>query len=334
MSIIVLENGLLDTVQDMGRYGFAQLGINHNGAMDTVAARTANYLAGNDANTPVIECHFHAATLLFNTAALIAITGADFGPAVNNTPVPLNTPLHIPAGAILKWEQLKGKYGARAYLAIHGGLKLDPWLNSYATNLKAKAGGYKGKALQKGDELFFNRLFEHTSDDLHILPWHADTGFIYAATDEIRIIAGNEYSVLNDCAQTILEGNSFTVSSQSDRMGYRLAGSPLQTMPDIPSMISAGVTRGTIQLLPSGQLIILMSDHQTTGGYPRIAHVISADLPKLAQVRINTPIRFVIISPAEAEALLLQQEHHLQQLKNACEHKWGLFKHLLPLQGK
>jgi antagonist of KipI len=314
VSIRILEAGILDTIQDLGRFGHADSGINSNGAMDTIAATIANYLTGNDANEAVIEMHYPASVIQFNTPALIAITGADFSPLINDQPVPVNTPILVPANAVLRFTKIK--QGARTYLAIKGGFNIPQWLGSYSTNLKAKAGGYNGRALQKGDELTLNTCLSF-QQDVRSLPWHADLTQFYKAANEIRIIKGSEHHFITECSATILAGNTFTVSHQSDRMGFRLNGSPLQQK-EHPPIISAAVTKGTVQLLPSGQLIILMADHQTTGGYPKIAHVISADIPSLAQTPVNTALRFQLTTIEEAESLLFQQYHHLQQLKNAC----------------
>lgn len=283
--------------------------------MDVVAACAANYLVGNNDHDPVIELHFPSAVMQFNTAALIAITGADLSPQINDMPVTINTPLMVPANAMLQFKKIRS--GARAYIAVRGGLHLSKWLNSYSTNIKAKAGGYKGRPFRKGDTVELNNRFCFTGETTRQLPWHADLHELYGRGDVIRIIKGKEYSMLTQCSETIIDGNTFVISHQSDRMGYKMNGSPLRPF-EQQEMISSAVTMGTIQLLPNGQLIILMADHQTTGGYPVIAHVISADLPKLAQMPVHTALRFQLVSLQEAEASLLKAAHHLHQLKNAC----------------
>ena len=159
-----------------------------------------------------------------------------------------------------------------------------------------------------------------------VLPWHADVAMFYDTGNTIRIIKGKEYDLLTDCSQTIIEGNTFSISVQSDRMGYRMNGSPLR-LADQQEMISSAVTRGTIQLLPNGQLIILMADHQTTGGYPRLGHVISADLSALAQMPLNAALRFRLVSLAEAGSLSLRHYHHLQQIKTACRFRLEQYLH-------
>jgi antagonist of KipI len=333
VSIRIIEAGLLDTIQDQGRFGHSASGINFNGAMDNVAASTANYLVGNDDDEAVLEMHFPAAVMRFDAPSLVAITGTDFTPQVNDQPLQPNTAVIVPATSILQFTKIKK--GARAYLAIYGGFDLPKWLGSYSTNLKAKAGGYKGRSLQKGDVLNAKRALPFNDvAGLKPLPWHADIAECYGTDNVARIIKGSEYDRFTECSETIFTGNSFSISPQSDRMGYRLSGSPLQSR-EQKQMISSAVTKGTIQLLPNGQLIVLMADHQTAGGYPKIGHVISADIPKLAQMQINTSLRFEIVSVETAEALLLKQHRHLHQLKDACLFRLQEFiGNVLPLRGK
>jgi antagonist of KipI len=324
MSIRIIEQGISDTIQDKGRFGYSDSGINFNGVMDPVAACVANYLVGNNENDAVMEVHFPAPVMLFDNPVMIAITGGDFSPVINDTPVPCNTAIMVPAASVLRFTKIK--WGARACLSVKGGFDLPRWLDSFSTNLKAKAGGMEGRTLKKGDIINLNTRLSFgegtgvrslSEKNIKPLPWHADITPVYTTGNIIRTIKGGEYIHLTECSETILDGNTFTISPQSDRMGFRLNGSPLQSK-EQQQMISSAVTNGTVQLLPNGQLIILMADHQTTGGYPKIAHVISADIPKLAQMQINTSLRFQFVSVEDAEALLLEQHHHLQQLKNAC----------------
>lgn len=317
MSIAIMTPGILDTVQDHGRQGYGSLGIQHNGMMDSASGCTANIVAGNVPGEALLEMHFPAASVRFDKSCIIGIAGADFSAHINSIPVPIQTPILVPEGAVLEFRQWKR--GARVYLAVGGGLNIKPWLNSASTNLAAGAGGYNGRALRGGDVIGFKQSMKLNTNQVRILPWHADLEAIHAA-GPIRFIRGSEYGLLTDCAETILEGNSFLVSAQSNRMGYRLTGTPLPVK-ETRSMISSGVTRGTIQLLPSGQLVILMADHQTTGGYPRIGHVVLADIPRLAQMPVNSSLRFEATSPENAETLLKTQNHHLQLLRSATSYR-------------
>jgi antagonist of KipI len=320
MSVVVIKQGLLDTIQDDGRFGFQHLGINAGGSMDLMASNLANILVGNERNAPVIELHFPASSFMFLQDCLIAISGADFNPLVNDAGIPMNTPVMILKDSVLKFSQLRK--GSRCYLAVHGGWNVDLWLNSYCTNLKVAAGGYKGKALKKNDELQIQRAKLKTHNlkgkPAAALPVKADISNLYSEENSIRCITGNEYEWLSDDAKNKFQSSSFKISPQSDRMGYRLEGVALEKGKE-KELLSSAVTRGTIQLLPSGQLIILMADHQTTGGYPKIAHVISADFPKLAQKQPNESIQFALVAHAEAEKKFLQQQEYLQHAEDSIK---------------
>jgi antagonist of KipI len=301
--IQVIQQGLLDTIQDNGRYGFQHLGINPGGAMDRVAMFVANSLVNNDVNEALIEMHFPASAYLFENGALIALAGADFGAMMNDQPINILQPIYMPAQSILRFT--KPVHGARCYMAVAGGLILDPWLGSYSTHLKAGAGGYDGRRLQKQDHLATRRIYK---GDFKILPFSADIRGLY--TDNIKVLPGSDWT-------PALLSSHFMLSEQSDRMGFRLKGDTLPVVHG-PERLSAGVTRGTIQLLPGGELIILMADHQTTGGYGRVAHVISADQPSLAQWSPQLPLKFEQVDQEIALQLLHDQQLHLQILRNAC----------------
>jgi antagonist of KipI len=308
--IQVVQQGLLDTIQDGGRYGYQHLGINPGGAMDRIALSVANSLVGNDANEAAIEMHFPASAFVFEADALIALSGADFGPTVNGLPISINKPVFISEYSVLRFTRPVS--GARCYLAIAGGLSLVPWLNSYSTHLKAEAGGFHGRRLLKGDRLAFREANHYAellkSRELWTLPWSPDLKGLYTDGNNIRVVD----------APVSLAETDFTLTEQCDRMGFRLRGKPLATL-HREERLSAGVSRGTIQLLPDGQLIILMADHQTTGGYDRIGHVITADLPSLSQLSPNQKIQFREVTHEIAVALFKEQDRHLQLLQNACK---------------
>ncbi len=318
MSLRITKHGLLDTIQDGGRYGYQHLGINPGGAMDCVAMRVANMLVGNDPAEAVIEMHFPAAEVQFEQTVLIALAGADLSAKINGEEMPLLHPVMIQKGSTLRFG--KQQTGARIYLAVQGGFIANNWLQSCSTNLKVKAGGYKGRALQKNDQLIFKEeqeyAFINKKHAFEIFPWQAKVSDLYHA-GAFRFIAGAEYELLNDASKQQLQTGSFIIKRESDRMGYRLQGEALQLVIQ-KEMISTAVTRGTIQLLPDGQLIILMADHQTTGGYPRVGHFISADISSLAQMRPGEKFSLQQVSIAEAEKAIYEQEMNLQQLQNAC----------------
>lgn len=318
MSLLVQKKGLLDTIQDKGRYGYQSLGINPGGAMDRIAMRVANALVGNKNNEAVIEMHYPAPILLFEESVLVSLAGADFTATCDGYAFPLQKPVLVRKGSVLQFE--KREKGARVYLAIEGGFAAEEWLGSCSTNLKAAAGGYYGRPLQKGDKLLQQKeIFYQPSQNNHsmeALPWQANTSEWYEK-ETIRFVKGKDYDLLTDASVKELENNLFTIGQESDRMGYRLLGPALQ-LKEKKEMISAAVTRGTVQLLPEGQLIVLMADHQTTGGYPVPAQVISADFSSLAQLQPGEKFRLKAVTMEKAMALYHQQEMDLQQLQNAC----------------
>jgi antagonist of KipI len=318
MSLKITKAGLLDTVQDIGRYGYQHLGINPGGAMDRFSASLANALLGKDLAAPVIELHFPASTFLFTQPSIICLTGADFTPTINGTLVPLNRPLFVNEETALSFTRPIN--GARCYLSLLNELLLQKWLGSYSTNLKASAGGYKGRQLQKGDELNFASLEKSfiTSDAFTPLPWHFNEA--PSASNDIGFIPGHEWNWLDTKSQTAFLNDRFAITPAADRMGYRLQGNTL-TQNGNEQLVSPAVSFGTVQLLPSGQLIVLMADHQTTGGYPRVAHIISAHLSTLAQKKPGEEIKFEMTGVGLAEEKYAAQQEHLKRLQNTCNLK-------------
>ncbi|MFL9481797.1 biotin-dependent carboxyltransferase family protein [Chitinophagaceae bacterium LWZ2-11] len=328
MSIKIIKAGVLDTIQDLGRFGYAHLGINPSGVMDTCAASVANILTGNNITEGIIELHFPSAELLFQQDALIALSGSDFNATINNVGVPLNVPIIIKQAGVLRFT--KKQTGARCYLSIRGGFDLPFWLNSLSTNTKAQAGGYKGRRLLKDDVIPFRNKIDYTKalrdHDFQTLPWKGYFTDFYYSSNLIRFTGGPEYTRLNTISQTLLTTTGFNITTQSDKMGYCLKGEEL-SLTDSSQLLSSTVTTGAIQLLPNGQLIILMADHQTTGGYPRIGNVVYEDIAKLAQMNPNQTIQFQKIALEEAETLLYKHRQYLQQLQNACNFRLQEYLH-------
>lgn len=321
MSLKIIKAGVFDTIQDLGRYGFQHLGINPGGAMDRFAAQAVNLLVGNHIGEPVIEMHFPASIFLFEQEAMLAIGGADFAATINGDEIPLWQPVIITKNSLLQFQ--KWKQGARCYLALREKLGVEKWLNSYSTNVKAAAGGFNGRALQKDDFISFKEKYNYADaindSDFVTLPWKADILWSETPINRIAVIQGNEWESLTEQSKSKFLTEPFVVDALADRMGYRLQGA-LQAK-ESDELVSSAVSFGTIQLLPSGELIILMADHQTTGGYPRIAHVASAHLATLAQRQTGDKIYFRLTDQKNAEELLLLQQQHLRQLKNACKFK-------------
>ena len=328
MSIKVFKAGILDTIQDMGRYRYQHLGINPGGAMDKFAAQVANMLVGNDIHAAVIELHFPAAILVFQQAALIALSGGDFSASINGEKIPSLHPVLLNKGSVLQFH--KAVKGARSFIAVQGGINVSAWLGSYSTHLKAGAGGCNGRALRKDDEISFKKNDALVSVlgeiEFLVLPWKADDKWEHNKGNEILILPGNELSSMTDKSKEKMFGLPFTITNQSDRMGFRLKNEPLLTMTN-EEIISSAVSFGTVQLLPDGQLIILMADHQTTGGYSRVGHVISAHHSVLAQMKAGEMIRFRLAHQQMAEELLIKQQQHLLQLQNACTFRLEQYLH-------
>jgi antagonist of KipI len=318
MSVKIIKAGIMDTIQDGGRFGYQHLGINPTGAMDKYAMQVANALVGNKPDEAVIELHFPASVFLFSKPSLIAISGADFSASINGEPVPVLHPVMVNKNDLLQFHRPVN--GSRSYIAVSGGFKLPGWMNSNSTNLKAAAGGYQGRKLQKDDELELNNgkfcCSMQKQEEFKILPWYADVQFADTGK-EINVLPGSEWNRLTEESVQAFCTTPFIITKQSDRMGYRLLNNPLATT-NTTEIISSAVCFGTIQLLPDGKLIVLMADHQTTGGYPRIAHVITAHHSKLAQMKAGDGIWFRLTDQQSAEELLVKQEQHLLQLQNAC----------------
>jgi antagonist of KipI len=316
MSIRILKPSLLTTVVSNGREGFRSLGIGSGGAMDKFAMHVANYLVGNVEDEAVIELGYSATEILFQQDQVVCITGKGFTVIIDELPIPLWKPFKIKDNAVLKIQ--KSMPGAWAYLSVHGGWKVEKWLGSQTTNLSAHAGGFHGRALQKGDVIEWNENKIHI-DETRVLPWGIsvnELNEIYAPK-EVRCLSSIETSLLSADSKKKFVSGEFTISSQSNRMGYRLKG-PTISLNEKMELISSPVDFGTLQLLPDGNLIVLMADHQTIGGYPRIASVIKADQPKLAQLLPGDKVNFKMIAVEEAEAELISREQRLQELKKNC----------------
>ncbi len=312
MTLRIVKPGMLTTVQDLGRFGYQRFGVNPNGAMDRAAARIANLLVGNQENAAVIETHFPAFEAVFERETVAAIAGADFSAEIDGIPIAAWSTVHAREGSTLRFRAKT--LGNRAYLAVQGGFEANIWLGSASTNLVAELGGYEGRKLAAGD-----RVHSASSRcDLRALHRRASPTLVplYRSFPTVRVVAGAEFSHLDDVSQKALIEHDFVVSTRSDRMGFRLDGQALSRN-DESEIVSSAVTCGTIQLLPDGSTILLMADHQTTGGYPRLAHVITRDLPLAAQLGPGDKIAFHIVDIEHAEALAAEFELDLAKFRVA-----------------
>lgn len=317
MSLEILKSGVLDTVQDLGRPGYGKWGIGPGGVMDAYAARVSNALVGNDHHAAILEMHFPAPAILFHRDALISLTGAEMTPALQGAEIPLWKPILVKAGSVLTF--LRRNKGARCYMAIRGGVDVPQWLGSRSTNLQINAGGFRGRALRRGDVIRWadDALPVTLSDATRVLPWSVNHAAVYSPDDEICFTAGHEWSWLSETSRGDMLTESFTIESCSDRMAYHLIHRTLGFLKS-GELLSSAVCGGTVQALPGGKLLILMADHQTTGGYPKIGHVATAHLPRLAQLNAGDRFRLKKISGEASEKMLLSLGGDLRDIGEAC----------------
>ncbi|WP_435355822.1 biotin-dependent carboxyltransferase family protein [Emticicia sp. SJ17W-69] len=269
-----IKKGILTTFQDLGKNGLRHLGVNPSGAMDKLAVSLLNILLQNHENEPVLEIHFPAPEILFEEDCIIIIGGADFMPMLDNQVIVNWKAIHVKVGSSLKFK--KRVSGNRAYLAK--------------------------KSLNENQFLpYLGNSFVRQVPNL-------------SKSVEVRFIKGNEYELLTEKSMQSLESQMFTISQNSNRMGFRMNAEPLEVEQKL-ELVSSAVDFGTMQLLPNGQVIVLMADHQTSGGYPRIGNIISVDLSILAQCGANDIVSFKAVSVEIAEELLILQEKEIQKLK-------------------
>ncbi|WP_108669154.1 biotin-dependent carboxyltransferase family protein [Peribacillus acanthi] len=318
MGVKVNKPGLLTTVQDMGRYGYQRDGIIVSGSMDLLSHRLANLLVGNDENEAALEVTQIGPSLQFLTNSLIAISGGDLSPTLNNHSISLNKPFFVEKGDILAFG--KALIGCRCYIAFKGGILVEKILGSKSTCLPARFGGFDGRPLLKGDVLpIVDVKFKEAPKINWLLsPNYSNNLF---ENQPIRFIRGRQYDYFDKGSIALLQSSSFTVTKDSNRMGFRLQGPQLHLLKK-QELVTEGVTFGTVQIPSNGQPIILMADRQTTGGYPKIAQIITTDLPRLAQRKPGDFITFKEISLDHAHQLALQQENEIRSLKKIILAKW------------
>jgi KipI family sensor histidine kinase inhibitor len=317
--IQVEQCGFLTTLQDTGRNGYLQYGVSKGGAMDSSAAQLANVLVGNDADETVLELTQSPHRFLFTADTVIAFAGGGLQPETEQQLLPLHKPLFIAAGTVVHCRQQSP--GFRLYMAVAGGFAADEFLQSSSTDLLIKAGGFDGRSLKKADTLLQKNKHNKLQQQLLQVLKAGATIELFQSNESImgttiRVLKGAEWNYLTDASATNFTQQAFTVTQQSNRMGYRLKTETLQTNQSC-DIISSPVTQGTVQLTSSGEMIILMADAQTVGGYPRIAQVCAADLSLLAQKKPGDAIQFQIVSLQEAEALYMKRAEDLKRVQDA-----------------
>jgi len=302
MSFIqVLAPGLLTTVQDLGRQGFGTMGVSPSGAADALSLRIGNLLVGNPAHAAALEMTLLGGAFQFPQGGVLALTGSDFGATLDEKPVELWTSFEARPGQILRLGPTRS--GARCYLCVRGGILVKDFLGSASTHLLSGLGGHEGRALRKGDELKIGEL--STSFRKRTLARKALERL--RPRKVLRVTPGPQSDWFPASAQQTFYANTYRVAEESNRMGLRLDGPPIPEGAH-GEMISEGVSLGAIQIAAGGLPIILFVEQQTTGGYAKIANVISSDLASLGQLRPRDEIRFERVHWERARALLIEQE--------------------------
>jgi len=306
-AIHVQAPGLLTTVQDLGREGFGAIGVSPSGAADRVSLRIGNCLVGNGEGAPALEMTLLGGTFAFPQGAVFALTGSDFGATLNDEALQLWTSYQARPGQVLRVGPTQS--GARCYLCIHGGIRVEPFLGSASTHLLSGLGGHQGRALRKGDVLEIGP----SSEPFGKSDVSAERLQHLSPRKVLRVTPGPQQDWFSESAHHAFFSTSYRVAEESNRMGLRLAGQPIDG-DSAGAMISEGVSLGAVQITTAGLPIILFVEQQTTGGYAKIANVISADFHSLGQLRPRDEIRFEPIDWNSARSLLVEQEKLL-----ACE---------------
>lgn len=305
--IEIITPGLLTTVQDFGRVGVMKNGFTQNGAMDRYSMTVANRLCGNCDSAPVLEMTVLGVTARFTQDTVICVSGADFGTKINDKPIKRNKAYKINNGDILSMGAAKS--GMRAYLAVAGGIVGEYVFGSASTNLKFAFGGHFGKKLQSGDVLSIGTgAFPLGEIDKWEIPESE-----YSKDAQLRVVLGPQNEMFTDEDIRLFLSQEYEVNAQSDRMGIRLSGEPLKSKNGM-DIISDGIVFGSVQVPNSGEPIILMADHQTTGGYAKIATVISVDLPRASQLSAGNTVRFKSVTVEEAEQEAKKQKRFFDNL--------------------
>lgn len=311
LGVEVISSGPLMSIQDLGRPEARRYGVSPGGALDPFALVVANQLVGNPPGAAGIEITAGGALLRLRRAALIALTGADLGASLNQRPMQLWTAVRAAAGATLELAGRRSSWGARAYLAIGGGIDVPPVLGARSTDLIGGFGGLHGHALHAGDLL---PLGQPSSEGAILVgqhwPDHARPA--YSAQPTLRFVPGPHLECFVPGSLEALAAATLQISGTSNRMGYRLEGLRLHYS-HLQNLLSLGVVPGTIQVPPDGMPILLMADAQTTGGYPIIGVLISADLPLAAQLLPGDSLRLTPTGLEEAYDALRDQTYALAQ---------------------
>jgi len=305
MSVIQVQSpGLLTTVQDLGREGFGPLGVSASGAADAISLRLGNRLVGNAEGAAALEMTLLGGAFLIPQGAIISLTGSDFAATLDGSPLSLWTSVEVKPGQTLRVGSTRS--GARCYLCVQGGIIVKPFLGSASTHLLSGLGGHQGRALRKGDALQIGPAtasFRERAVAARALER-------LSPRKVLRVTPGPQSDWFPESSRQLFYKSTYRVAEESNRMGLRLEGQHIAQRSS-GEMITEGVSIGAVQITAGGQPIILFVEQQTTGGYAKIANVISADLHSLGQLRPRDEIRFERVDWDTARSLLLEQEQLL-----------------------
>ncbi len=305
----IISPGMLTTIQDLGRFGYQAQGINTSGAMDDFALRVANILVGNPQGEACLEITLVGPTLVFHDDVIIAITGGDLGPCIDGFSVPMWESLYVKKGSTLSFSGIR--WGARAYISFQGGIFVDKVMGSKSTDVRAKIGGLEGRALKEGDRFFVGLPLDRSVVGRRI---PSDLLPLYSNHPTLRVVMGPEDDHFTPSSIELFLSQDWVVTENADRMGYRLEGEPLKHSDRGAEIISDGIALGSVQVPKDGKPIVLLKDRQAVGGYPKIATVISVDVPLIAQLKMNDRLNFKKVSLKEAVRELRDRERVLASL--------------------
>lgn len=309
MSIRIISPGALTTIQDYGRVGLCEIGFSPSGAVDFRSMELANILVGNEMGEAVLECTIIGPTIFFTRDNVIAITGAFMTPKVNDVEIPMNRAVTIKAGEVLSLGI--AATGCRTYIAFAGGLLIKECHGSKSTDLKCGIGGFLGRALKSQDEIDF----ANPTDKLKGMEKHVYKQMEAIASPRIiRVIMGPQDDYFTQEGIGIFLSSPYKLTNDSNRMACKLSG-PIITSKKTTDIISDGIALGSIQVSLNGQPMIMLSDRQTTGGYAKIATVISIDIPSIAQCKPGDTLIFKRISLETAHKLYKGHGKSMKKLK-------------------
>lgn len=309
-AVEVVDGGALTTVQDLGRYGYQRYGVPVSGALDQFAIRVGNLLVGNEESDAGLEVTFLGPTLRFHFDTIIAITGADLGPVLNGQPVPGWRSIAVPEGSTLSF--MGPRDGVRSYICVRGGIDVPVVMGSRSTFTRSQFGGYRGRPLAAGDMVSVgdadpNGVLPNRRVPIHAIPR-------YGHHHALHVTMGPQDDAFTTAGIGTFLASRFTVTPMFDRMGYRLDGPVIQHKRSA-DIISDGTSRGAVQVPGLGKPIVLLADCGTTGGYTKIATVISTDLSRIAQAQAGDTVVFRSVCLEEAHRALREQEGFIASLK-------------------